>query len=150
MSICCRGQPGVHELVWGLSFVSFFFLYPSTFNILEVRLLRCLSGFLGFTLEVRVLEVLVRIPRVAGSARGEAQLEAGRGYDSWALQGALCLFVLDLFTDTFTLTAFGGQTAANLSRLVYAMSREGMLPFSVTCILPSSQLFVSFGRVGRC
>jgi uncharacterized membrane protein len=31
-----RGQPLVHELVWGLSFVSFFFLYPSTFNLLEV------------------------------------------------------------------------------------------------------------------
>lgn len=31
-----RGQPFVHELVWGLSFISFFFLYPSTFNLLEV------------------------------------------------------------------------------------------------------------------
>jgi zeta-carotene isomerase len=34
-----RGQPLVHELVWGLNFVSFFFLYPSTFNLLEVRCL---------------------------------------------------------------------------------------------------------------
>ena len=33
-----RGEPGVHELVWVLNFISFFFLYPSTFNILEVRL----------------------------------------------------------------------------------------------------------------
>ncbi len=32
-----RGMPGIHELVWGLSFISFYFLYPSTFNILEVR-----------------------------------------------------------------------------------------------------------------
>ena len=31
-----RGQPVVHELVWVLNFVSFFFLYPSTFNLLEV------------------------------------------------------------------------------------------------------------------
>eukprot|EP00850_Spirogloea_muscicola_P016917 SM000141S00861 [mRNA] locus=s141:165493:169273:+ [translate_table: standard] len=31
-----RTVPGVHELVWVLSFVSFFFLYPSTFNLLEV------------------------------------------------------------------------------------------------------------------
>lgn len=31
-----RGVPGVHELVWGLSFISFFFLYPSTFNLLEI------------------------------------------------------------------------------------------------------------------
>jgi hypothetical protein len=31
-----RDMPGVHELCWLLSFVSFFFLYPSTFNILEV------------------------------------------------------------------------------------------------------------------
>jgi zeta-carotene isomerase len=31
-----RGVPLVHEAVWGLSFISFFFLYPSTFNILEV------------------------------------------------------------------------------------------------------------------
>ncbi|KAH9318279.1 hypothetical protein KI387_020048, partial [Taxus chinensis] len=28
--------PGVHQLVWMLSFTSFFFLYPSTFNLLEV------------------------------------------------------------------------------------------------------------------
>ena len=32
-----RGQPFVHEAVWILNFVSFFFLYPSTFNLLEVR-----------------------------------------------------------------------------------------------------------------
>lgn len=31
-----RGVPGVHSLVWILNFVSFYFLYPSTFNILEV------------------------------------------------------------------------------------------------------------------
>lgn len=31
-----RGRPFVHELVWTLNFVSFFFLYPSTFNLLEV------------------------------------------------------------------------------------------------------------------
>ena len=31
-----RGIPGVHEAVWALSFISFYFLYPSTFNILEV------------------------------------------------------------------------------------------------------------------
>lgn len=27
---------GMHELVWVLSFLSFFFLYPSTFNLLEI------------------------------------------------------------------------------------------------------------------
>ncbi|XP_058093340.1 15-cis-zeta-carotene isomerase, chloroplastic [Magnolia sinica] len=31
-----KGVPGVHELVWISSFISFFFLYPSTFNLLEV------------------------------------------------------------------------------------------------------------------
>ncbi|XP_024389087.1 15-cis-zeta-carotene isomerase, chloroplastic [Physcomitrium patens] len=31
-----RTIPGVHEAVWALSFISFFFLYPSTFNLLEV------------------------------------------------------------------------------------------------------------------
>ena len=31
-----RGVPGIHELVWSLNFISFYFLYPSTFNILEV------------------------------------------------------------------------------------------------------------------
>lgn len=31
-----RGIPGVHEAVWITSFISFYFLYPSTFNILEV------------------------------------------------------------------------------------------------------------------
>jgi uncharacterized membrane protein len=32
----CRGLPGVHEAVWAASFLSFYLLYPSTFNILEV------------------------------------------------------------------------------------------------------------------
>lgn len=31
-----QGAPGVHQLVWLTNFVSFFFLYPSTFNLLEV------------------------------------------------------------------------------------------------------------------
>ncbi|KAH7301954.1 hypothetical protein KP509_23G049900 [Ceratopteris richardii] len=31
-----QGIPGAHELVWLMSFISFFFLYPSTFNLLEV------------------------------------------------------------------------------------------------------------------
>ena len=31
-----RGQPFVHETVWLLNFISFYFLYPSTFNLLEV------------------------------------------------------------------------------------------------------------------
>ncbi|GFH24165.1 NnrU domain-containing protein, partial [Haematococcus lacustris] len=31
-----RGVAGVHEVVWALNFLSFYFLYPSTFNILEV------------------------------------------------------------------------------------------------------------------
>jgi uncharacterized membrane protein len=33
-----RRFPGMHEFVWGLNFISFFFLYPSTFNLLEVRI----------------------------------------------------------------------------------------------------------------
>ncbi|KAG6422848.1 hypothetical protein SASPL_113230 [Salvia splendens] len=31
-----QGTPGLHELVWFANFVSFLFLYPSTFNLLEV------------------------------------------------------------------------------------------------------------------
>ncbi|KAG2490010.1 hypothetical protein HYH03_011475 [Edaphochlamys debaryana] len=31
-----RDVPGVHSLVWIVNFISFYFLYPSTFNILEV------------------------------------------------------------------------------------------------------------------
>lgn len=31
-----RSIPGVHDAVWILNFISFYFLYPSTFNILEV------------------------------------------------------------------------------------------------------------------
>ncbi|KAF7837073.1 15-cis-zeta-carotene isomerase, chloroplastic [Senna tora] len=31
-----QNVPGVHQLVWFANFVSFFFLYPSTFNLLEV------------------------------------------------------------------------------------------------------------------
>ena len=33
-----RGTPGVHATVWVISLISFFFLYPSTFNLLEVRM----------------------------------------------------------------------------------------------------------------
>lgn len=31
-----QGLPGLHELIWLSNFISFFFLYPSTFNLLEV------------------------------------------------------------------------------------------------------------------
>ncbi|KAK1274241.1 hypothetical protein QJS04_geneDACA010826 [Acorus gramineus] len=31
-----QSVPGVHQFVWVASFISFFFLYPSTFNLLEV------------------------------------------------------------------------------------------------------------------
>ena len=31
-----RGTPGVHPLLWGANYLSFFLLYPSTFNLLEV------------------------------------------------------------------------------------------------------------------
>ncbi|KAL0368605.1 UNVERIFIED_CONTAM: 15-cis-zeta-carotene isomerase, chloroplastic [Sesamum calycinum] len=31
-----QGVPGLHELLWVSNFISFFFLYPSTFNLLEV------------------------------------------------------------------------------------------------------------------
>lgn len=31
-----QSVPGVHQLVWFANFISFFFLYPSTFNLLEV------------------------------------------------------------------------------------------------------------------
>ncbi|KAM7259253.1 hypothetical protein ACFE04_014994 [Oxalis oulophora] len=31
-----QGVPGMHEFVWISNFISFFFLYPSTFNLLEV------------------------------------------------------------------------------------------------------------------
>jgi len=37
-----RLAPGMHDFVWWTSLVSFFFLYPSTFNLLEVRLPACL------------------------------------------------------------------------------------------------------------
>jgi hypothetical protein len=40
-----HGMPYLHELEWGLSFLSFFFLYPSTFNLLEVRLCMLLKYF---------------------------------------------------------------------------------------------------------
>jgi zeta-carotene isomerase len=36
-----RGIPGVHEAVWIASFISFYFLYPSTFNILIMEPLHC-------------------------------------------------------------------------------------------------------------
>ncbi len=38
-----RDVPGVHSLVWFLSLVSFYFLYPSTFNILEVSVSSALT-----------------------------------------------------------------------------------------------------------
>ncbi len=42
-----RGMSGVHELVWLLNFVSFYFLYPSTFNILEVGWQWCIDEVLA-------------------------------------------------------------------------------------------------------
>ncbi|KAG0455260.1 hypothetical protein HPP92_024552 [Vanilla planifolia] len=36
LALSSIGVPGVHEFVWLSSFISFFFLYPSTFNLLEV------------------------------------------------------------------------------------------------------------------
>ena len=38
-----QGLPGLHTFVWIVSFASFFFLYPSTFNLLEV----CKSNFVS-------------------------------------------------------------------------------------------------------
>lgn len=31
-----QSVPGLHEVLWVANFISFFFLYPSTFNLLEV------------------------------------------------------------------------------------------------------------------
>lgn len=31
-----QGVLGLHEVIWLANFISFFFLYPSTFNLLEV------------------------------------------------------------------------------------------------------------------
>jgi uncharacterized membrane protein len=31
-----QGVPGIRSLIWGLSALSFFFLYPATFNLLEI------------------------------------------------------------------------------------------------------------------
>ena len=31
-----QSVPGLHQLLWLSNFISFFFLYPSTFNLLEV------------------------------------------------------------------------------------------------------------------
>ncbi|MFN5514276.1 MAG: NnrU family protein [Cyanobacteriota bacterium] len=35
-----QGAPGIQPLVWGLSALSFFFLYPATFNLLEIAALQ--------------------------------------------------------------------------------------------------------------
>jgi uncharacterized membrane protein len=35
-----QGVPGIPPIVWGLSALSFFFLYPATFNLLEVAALQ--------------------------------------------------------------------------------------------------------------
>lgn len=34
--LCAQMVPGVHDVCWVTSFISFLFLYPSTFNLLEV------------------------------------------------------------------------------------------------------------------
>jgi zeta-carotene isomerase len=31
-----QSTPGIHQFLWLSNFISFFFLYPSTFNLLEV------------------------------------------------------------------------------------------------------------------
>lgn len=46
-----RGIQGVHELVWILNFISFGFLYPSTFNLLEVgSLVKAQVGTAGLSI----------------------------------------------------------------------------------------------------
>ena len=36
LSVACLTFAGVHSAVWILTFISFIFLYPSTFNLLEI------------------------------------------------------------------------------------------------------------------
>lgn len=58
-----QSVPGMHSAVWALSFISFFFLYPSTFNILEVAAVDKPKLHLWETGIMRV----TRHPQVGGS-----------------------------------------------------------------------------------
>ena len=63
-----RGQPFVHEFVWILNFISFFFLYPSTFNLLEVCPSTCCHSVASNCMLCNCLQSLVwlRVSSVLG------------------------------------------------------------------------------------
>ena len=75
-----RGLPGVHSAVFAANFVSFFFLYPSTFNLLEARPCRKRGSVLQLSLPVLGSEpgrgTLVPMP-VPYPAAGVSSSQAG-------------------------------------------------------------------------
>ena len=80
--------PGMHDLVWGLSFLSFFFLYPSTFNLLEVAAVDVPEVHLWETGVIRI----TRHPQMVGQI-------------IWSL--AHCLWIGNSFTLTTMLGLCG-------------------------------------------
>lgn len=62
-----QGFPGIHEFVWLSSFISFIFLYPSTFNLLEVAAIDkpkvhlWETGIMRITRHPQVLHRIMRI-----------------------------------------------------------------------------------------
>ena len=72
-----RGAPGVHEAVWVANFVSFFFLYPSTFNLLEARRRLCWPVFAAACL-LQLLEMGM-MKRCAASSNKPASSRPSHG-----------------------------------------------------------------------
>lgn len=80
-----RGVPGVHAATWLLSFISFYFLYPSTFNILEVQ---PLHPHLVFVLTQSILWLGVQMHSLNGiHADALPQMFTDVTWYAWALLG---------------------------------------------------------------
>ncbi|QDZ24666.1 zeta-carotene isomerase [Chloropicon primus] len=86
-----RDVPGVHETVWLLSFASFFFLYPSTFNILEVAAVDVPKVHLWETGVIRI----TRHPQMVGQVLWSLAhcLWMGNSF-AWVTSFGLCAYHL--------------------------------------------------------
>lgn len=81
-----QGVPGMHTFVWALAFVSFLFLYPSTFNILEVAAVDKPKLHLWETGIMRI----TRHPQVSRRDWGLGVLGKGFKGLGWPGQGLVC------------------------------------------------------------
>lgn len=117
-----REVPGVHSFVWALSFLSFLFLYPSTFNILEVAAVDTPEMHLWETGVIRI----TRHPQMVGQVMWCVAHVAWTG-NSFVLATslALCLYhVFGCWHGDRRLEAKFGESFARVKE------RTSVLPFA--------------------